>query len=128
VARCDTAFLTAGPRDWRKAATYTGRVGFWGKSRDFRGAGTGHDIKTPVVVEGRAPVTLAIAPSDRDRMGLEIVGSRRPYAEVRFVPCRHQARTGWPAGFRRRDRDSHPVVVLVRSGNAPAARLEVGRP
>jgi hypothetical protein len=123
VARCDRAILGQGDPNWRNDATYVGRVGFFGPERDF-GLAHGGRVKTPVFVEGRRAVTLAIDPADRNRAGLEIVGGRHPYATIHFVPCPDHTRTAWPAGFRLRNRD--PVVVLVHSANAPDAKLEVG--
>jgi hypothetical protein len=83
-------------------------------------------VKTPVVVEGKKPVTVAIDPIDRDRAGLGAAGAPGVYAKLRFVPCPDRARTAWPAGFTLRDTD--PVAVLVRSGKGSAVRGEVGRP
>jgi hypothetical protein len=49
-----------------------------------------------------------------------------PYAKVRYVPCRDQARTGWPGGWVLRDRE--PVQVTVDEEGRPASELVVGRP
>jgi hypothetical protein len=126
VAKCQQAMLGKGRANWRDDSTHVGPVGFFGSGRDFRGL-VGHIVKTPVVVEGRKAVTLAIDPAQRDRAGLLIVGGgRHGYAKVRFLPCRDRVRTAWPAGFHLRGTD--PVVVIVRIGKKPASRLEVGRP
>jgi hypothetical protein len=145
VASCEQAAAGNGARDWRANATAVGRVGFFGEGRDFRTAqkqpiadypalrkrGISAPIlvtKVPVIVEGREPVTVAIAPADRARAGLVagIPFGRGPFAEIRFVPCAHQVRTGWPAGWVLRSHD--PVTVLIHESNAPGSQLVVGRP
>jgi hypothetical protein len=125
VAKCQYALLGQGDPNWRDHATYVGPVGFYGPERDFRRV-VGHRAKTPVFVEGRRAVTLTIDPADRDHAGLEFVGGQRAYAEVRFVPCKYRERTAWPAGFRLRG--TEPVGVIVRVGDGPVQRMEVGRP
>ncbi len=117
-----------GATNWRRYSTYLGPVGFFGSGRHF-GHVVGHIVKTPVVVEGRQGVTLAIVPSDRDHAGLLIVGDTHPYAEVRLVPCRDHARTIWPAGFKLPGNElvRAPVSVLVRVGGRPVGKMEVGR-
>jgi hypothetical protein len=128
VARCNAAALGQGRANWRESATYTGSVGIY--RTDFRIAFRGGQrrpvAKAPVMVEGRKAVTLAIDPADRARAGLGVVGGRHPYATIRFAPCRDRVRTWWPAGFKLAD--PAPVAVLVRRGQAPPVRLEVGRP
>jgi hypothetical protein len=132
--RCDTAFLTAGSAAWREEATQVDGVGFWGTGRDFRTA-TGPPrgrwrfvVKTPLVVEGSEPVTVAIAPADRHRAALafRVGDSFRGFAEGSFVPCRDQPRTSWAGGFYLHDRQ--PVQVVIRKGGRPRSELVVGRP
>jgi hypothetical protein len=134
VVRCGSAFLGAGSAAWRHAATQVGGVGFPGPGRDFRTA-TGPPrgpwrfvVKTPLFVEGSKPVTVAIAPADRHRAALafRVGDSFRGFAEGRFVPCRDQARTGWPGGFFLADRQ--PVRVLIREPDGSRSELVVGRP
>ena len=135
----------AGGSDWHRLATSTGRFGVYGTGRDFRTAdkqgiaafsglqerhvrGPVLVTKTPFVVEGETPVTVAIAPSDRPRAGL-VAGvpfGGGPYAEIRLVPCPDQPRTWWPAGFVLRDQGQ--VSLSVRPANGPESQLVVGRP
>jgi hypothetical protein len=114
--------------NWRKYSTYVGPVGFFGTDRVFRHV-VGHIVKTPVIVEGRRPVTLTIAQPDQDHAGLLIVGDQHPFAEIRFIPCRGHARTAWPAGFKLPGNKlvRAPVSVLVHVEGRPVMRMEVGR-
>ena len=129
VAGCKTAALGKGVANWREDSNYVGSVGFYGSRQGFHTAFRGGQrrpvTKMPVTIDGRKAVTLAIDPADRARAGLAVVGGRHAYAKIRFVPCRDRVRTWWPAGFKLAD--PAPVVVLVRRGKAPVARLEVGR-
>jgi hypothetical protein len=144
VARCHHAIVGQGLPARPEDATAVGRVAFWGTGRDFRTAhkvarpsisashplprsGPIFETKVPVIVEGRRPIDVAITPADRSRAGL-VLAIRRggPYAEVRFVPCRDQARTTWPAGWVLRDRQ--PVRVLVNERGRQPSELVVGRP
>lgn len=126
VARCKDAVVGRGaPPEWRRKTTFVGPVGFFGPNRDFRRVQGGR-AKTPVVVEGRNAVTVAIDPIDLDRAGLVVASARGVYATIRLVPCLDRARTAWPAGFTLRDTD--PVGVVVRRGRESAVRGEVGRP
>jgi hypothetical protein len=146
VARCKHAI--AGPgvakwKDWRQDAVAAGRAGFWGSGRDFRSAqkvarssiqashqlpsrGPILETKTPMIVEGRRPVVIEIAPEDRVRAGYMTLVRGGPYAEIRFIPCRDRPGTAWPGGFVLRDRQT--VRVLVQDGNGPPSQLIVGRP
>jgi hypothetical protein len=133
VVRCSTATLGAGSAAWRDESTHVGRLGFFGDERDFRTA-TGPSrgrwmfvVKTPLIVEGSRPVTVAIAPADRQRAALafRVGGSLGAYAELRFVPCGGRARTAWPGGFFLKDRQ--PVQVLVREHDGTRSHLVVGR-
>ena len=135
VARCKHAALGNGDPNWRDRSIVAGRLGFI-NGGDFRSAqkvprnsvqashplpGSGPILgtKVPVVVEGSKPIEVSIAPEDRSRAGLTLRAPGGPYAEVRFVPCRDQARTGWPAAWVLRDRE--PVQVTVEEqGRAPA--------
>jgi hypothetical protein len=143
VAGCRDAVGGNGDPNWRARATDVGRFGFFGVSRDFRNAqkvprdsvGASHPLpasgpilltKLPLVVEGTKPIDVAVAPEDRAGAGIVVAGEGGPYAEVRLVPCRDQARTGWPAGWVLRDRE--PVTVLVRDESQPATELVVGGP
>ena len=141
VARCKHAALGNGDPEWRDRSFVEGRLGFYGPGRDFRSAQKiprspgqySHQLpssgpilgtKVPVVVEGTKPVGMSIAPADRARAGLVVAIQGGPYAEVRFVPCRDHARTGWPAGWVLRDRE--PVRVTVKEPGEPASELLVG--
>lgn len=133
VVPCDTAFFGPGSAVWRDGATQVGGVGFWGTGRDFSTA-TGPPrgrwrfvVKTPLIVEGSKPVTVAIAPADRHRAALafRVGDSFRAYAEIRFVPCRDQPRTAWPGGFFLADRQ--PIRVLIREPDGSRSELLVGR-
>jgi hypothetical protein len=140
-ARCGQAIGGTGVRNWRDGATAVGRVGFWGPGRDFRNAQevtrgflrASHPLpssgpilltKVPVVVEGSKPVDVAIAPADRARAGLGLAIQGGPYAEVRFVPCRHRPQTFWPGGWVLRDREA--VRVLVKDDGRPPSQVLVG--
>jgi hypothetical protein len=142
VARCQDAIIGSGVKNWRPDATTVGDFGFWGPERDFRTAqktpvgqfpglrerGISGPIlatKTPAIVEGRKPIVETIAPEDRAGAGYAFVRGG-PYAEIRFVPCRDQPRTGWPGGWVLRNRE--PVHVVVQEANRPASELVVGRP
>jgi hypothetical protein len=135
-AGCDEAALGDRGANWRdENTTYVGSVGFYGRGRDFRSAFRGGQrrpvTKVPVLVEGQKVVTIAIAPADRARAGLLVGGtpkngSRHPYARIRLVPCRDHVSTWWPAGFKLAD--PAPVVVLVSTGKASVASVQVGRP
>ena len=135
VARCKHAALGNGDPNWRDRSLVEGRLGFYGLGRDFRSAQKvprssgqySHQLpssgpilgtKVPVVVEGTKPVGVSIASADRARAGLVLVIQGGPYAQVRFVPCRDQTRTGWPAGWVLRDRE--PVRVTVKEPGEPA--------
>jgi len=147
TATCTGAMGGAGGSrsDWGQLVTSVGRFGVYGTGRDFRTAqkqglasfsglkerqvhGPILVTKTPFVVEGTSPVTVAIAPRDRPRAGL-VAGvpfGGGPYAEIRLVPCRDQPRTWWPAGWVLRDQGQ--VTVSVRRDSGPEAQLVVGRP
>jgi hypothetical protein len=142
VARCEHAALGSGDPNWRGHATAVGRLGFVGPGRDFRSAqkvargsirsshplpssGPILETKVPVVVEAGSPIDVSIAPADRSRAGLVLAIPGGPYAEVRFVPCRDRARTGWPAGWVLRD--NQPVQITVKEEGRPASNLGVGR-
>lgn len=144
VVRCERAMLGAGgPGDWQKLATTVGRFNVFGTGRDFKTAqktpiagyprlqeptGPIYGTKTPMIVVGRKPLVVEVADEDRDRAGLAVPSIARggPYAEVRFVPCRDQPRTTWPAGWVLRDRD--PVSLTVREEDGAAIEGSVGRP
>jgi hypothetical protein len=144
VVRCEQAASGPGASDWRRDATAVGRVGFFGEGRDFRTAqkarvadfpdlaqrGVSGPVlvtKTPVIVEGSRPLTMAVAPPDRARAGIAIALVRGgPFTEIRFIPCRDQPRTGWPGGWVLRNHD--PVTVFIHDGNGRKSRLVVGRP
>ena len=142
---CRGGMVGAGVSDWRPDATAAGRFGVYGTGRDFRTAqktpvaffsglkerqvhGPILVTKTPFVVEGHTPVTVAISPRDRPRAGMVagIPFGGGPYAEIRLVPCSDQPRTWWPAGWVLSDQD--PVTVSVREDNDPQSQLVVGRP
>jgi hypothetical protein len=143
VARCEHAMVGSGRSgNWRDDATAVGRLGFFGTGRDFRSAqkvarsslqashqlpssGPILETKVPVVVEGRNPVDVSIAPADRARAGLVLAIQGGPYAEAHLIPCRDQPRTWWPGGWVLRNSD--PVRVLVEEDGRPPAELEVGR-
>jgi hypothetical protein len=142
VARCGDAIVGSGVRNWRPDATAVGDFGFWGRERDFRKArktpvtsfpglrarrvsGPILGTKTPAIVEGRKSVVVTIGQEDRARAGYAFVRGG-PYAQIRFVPCRDQPRTGWPGGWVLRNRE--PVHVMVQEANRPASELVVGRP
>ena len=147
TATCSGAMGGAGSSssDWRQLATSVGRFGVYGTGRDFRTAqeqglagfsglkerqvpGPILVTKTPFVVEGKTPVTVAISPRDRPRAGMVagIPFGGGPYAEIRLVPCSDQPRTWWPAGWVLSDQG--PVTVTVREDNRPQSQLVVGRP
>jgi hypothetical protein len=141
VARCKHAALGPG-QPWRSIATSSGRLGFVGPGRAFRTAEkiarasirASHPLpasgpilvtKVPVVVEGRKPIEVSVAPADRTRAGMVLaIRKGGPYAEVRFVPCGDQTRTWWPGGWMLRDRE--PVRVLIEDEDSPATELVVG--
>ena len=143
TAGCSAAIRGAGSNEWRSLATAAGRFGVYGSGRDFRTAqkarladfpGLGARgvpgpilvTKTPLVVDGKQPLELAIAPNDRERAGLVVAPfGGGPYAKVRLVPCRDQPRTFWAAGWVLRDPDR--VTVVISQENGPASRLVVGR-
>jgi hypothetical protein len=128
TAQCELAMGGTPPRSWRRDATAIASVGFYGSGRNFLAGRFTRRTKSPVIVEGRDPVTLAIAPEDRWHARLLASTSPvpfAPYVEIRFVPCRDQARTTWPAGFQLRNR--MPVTVIVHQAGEPDRTLRVGR-
>jgi hypothetical protein len=145
TATCNGAMAGgSGPVDPR-LATSVGRFTVWGTGRDFRTAqktavsgfsglrqrhvhGPILATKTPLIVEGKTPLTVSIAPPDQPRAGL-IAGvpfGGGPYAEIRFVPCHDQPRTTWAGGWVLRDQG--PVTLSVRQDKGPELQLVVGRP
>jgi hypothetical protein len=127
TAHCEQAMGGTPPRSWRRDSTATGPIGFYGLGRNFLFGRFTSRTKAPAIVEGHDPVTLSIAPGDRWHARLLAPTSPPfvPYVEIRFVPCRDQARTTWPAGFQLRNR--MPVTVIVRRPGQPDRRLTVGR-
>jgi hypothetical protein len=125
TVRCANAMLTNRSTHWRPDATALGRLGFYGAGRNFvKGP---KKTKVPVVVEGHEPVTVTIAPADRERARLVVI-TPNGFVEVvgaRFIPCRDRPETWWPAGFTLRNRQ--PVELLVQQGGAEPRRMQVGR-
>jgi len=144
TAACSSAMGGPGVSPSRGTATASGRFAVYGTGRDFRKAlkepvanygglrerhvsGPIFGTKTPFVVEGRAPIEVAIAPEDRARAGLVAAPfGGGPYVEIRFVPCRDQPRTWWPAGWVLRDHG--PVTVVIHEDGRPDSTLVAGRP
>jgi hypothetical protein len=102
-------------------------VGFFGSGRNFLSARFSTEDKMPVIVGGREPVTLSIAPRDNSHARIQAPTSPPwvPRLAIRFVPCRDRSRTGWAAGLLLRSR--HVVTLTVRQPGEPDRTLRVGR-
>jgi hypothetical protein len=127
TARCETGFGGTPERTWRRNATSTGPVGFYGTGRDFLSPHFTKQDKMPLIVEGHEPITLSITEQDSSHARLQAPTPKRwaPYTEIRFVPCADKARTAWAAGLLLRNRQ--PVTLIVRRSGEPDRMLRVGR-
>jgi hypothetical protein len=127
TTRCTESAGGTLSRRWRQDPLVTagGPVGFYGNGRNFLKGDM--QPKVPIIVEGREPVTVSVAPEDRSHALLVVRSGSQwgSFAEVRFVPCRDRPRTWWPAGFRLRNRQ--PVAIVVQRQGEERRRLKVGR-
>jgi hypothetical protein len=127
TVRCPTAMVGTPSRSWRREATSSGPVGFFGAGRDFLAPSFTRQDKMPLIVEGQKAVTLSITARDSSHARLQAPTSPpwTPQIEIRLVPCRDQPRTAWAAGLLLRNR--RPVTLIVRQSGEPERRLRVGR-
>jgi hypothetical protein len=131
TARCEGL----GPRrDWRRLGAHVGDFGLL--ARDLRDAhrirSGSYVAKMGAVVEGHKPITLRVPRAARGRIGL-IYGdaargtrgdlSRAP-VEVRFVPCRDRARSGYVGGLLL-DGVNRPVTLQVQERGSRIGTLAV---
>jgi hypothetical protein len=126
---CDVVFIGPGPAAWRKTTYWIGSFGVSRRSFSqgaFETDGSLYRIKTPMVVEGRRPVTISVPGDELDRVGILGVHPKPSYTSVTYVPCPGRPRTVFAAGFELRDK--RPLVLLVEIGDGPARELVVGAP
>jgi pimeloyl-ACP methyl ester carboxylesterase len=126
TADCDSDTLAgSGDPDWRRRSTVVGDFGLYGRGRDFSLAtrtGSVYVTKIPAFLEGQAPVTLRVPPTEVDRVGLiygpihDARALSEAATEVRFVPCRGKPRTPFPGALALADRD--PVTLEVVTGRS----------
>lgn len=128
VARCDLSMRGEGIPQRQSPTTALGAFGifeFSPEHRDLRRFRNGllRD-KAPVGIRGAAPVAVSVPERMRHRVALSYGRSGR-FAEVRFEPCSHKARTAWPGGLTLRDRQ--PVKLMVTIGDGAPQPLWLGR-
>jgi hypothetical protein len=144
VAPCDKAIIGSGSAGWRGESVVAGPVGvrrhpLSAMSRTRNGTFVG---KMPLLVEGRAPmtVTVSVPPRlrhrvhlyfgrilDRDGQPTSSFDDAPGFSETRFQPCADKPRTIWPGGIRIEGR--RPVHLLVEvEGRPDLIPLRLGRP
>jgi len=143
VAPCEKAMIGHGQADWRGESVVAGPVGV---RRDPLGAmsrtGAGLVTKMPILVEGRAPETVAVSvpPQERGRVFLYYGEMRdrdgkpttsfvntRGYDETEFQLCDNKPRTIWPGGIR--VKGTAPVELEISvAGREQPYLLHLGRP
>jgi hypothetical protein len=143
VAPCDKAIIGHGAAGWRSESVVAGPVGVrWHPLRAMSRTGNGLVAKMPLLVEGRAPmtVTVSVPPALRQRVFLLYGNVRdrdgnpsfsfrntRGYSETEFQPCDNKPRTIWPGGIR--IKGEKPVRLLVAvEGQPEPIPLPLGRP
>lgn len=128
VARCDLSMRGEGIPSRQSPTKAVGDFGifeFSPEHRELRRFGNSllRD-KAPVGIRGDVPVTVSVPELMRHRVALSYGRSGR-FAEVRFEPCSHKARTAWPGGLTLRDRQ--PVKLMVAIGEGAPQPLWLGR-
>ena len=142
VAPCDKAIIGHGSADWRNESVVAGPVGVRRHPLNAMSqTRNGLVTKMPLLVEGRAPETVAVSvpPGLRNRVFLyygRVLGhdgqptttfnEARGYGETEFQLCGNKPRTIWPGGIR--VKGDKPVHLLVSAEGRPAASLPLGRP
>lgn len=143
VAPCEKAIIGSGKPTWRRESIVAGPVGvrrhpLRGMERTVNGLGA----KLPILVEGRAPMTVTVSVPRRLRQRVFLYYGRvigrdgepttsfagaRGYSETEFQLCGDKPRTVWPGGVRVRGRAKVHLLVHVDGRPAPI-RLPLGRP
>jgi hypothetical protein len=142
VATCDKAMIGHGPADWRSESVVAGPVGVRRHPlRQMSPSRNGLTTKMPILVEGRAPETVAVSvpPPLRKRVFLyygRIIGrdgrpttlftEARGYGETEFQLCGDKPRTIWPGGIR--VKGQAPVHLLVEVEGQRPIPLPLSRP
>jgi hypothetical protein len=141
-APCDKAMIGHGSPDWRSESIVAGPVAVRRHPLDrMSPSPQGLTTKMPILIEGRAPETVAVSvpPALRQRVFLyygRLIGrdgkpttlftESRGYRETRFQLCGNKPRTVWPGGIR--VKGSGPVHLLVEAEGEEPIRLPLGRP
>jgi hypothetical protein len=121
-------FIGMGPDDWRQSSRRFGPLGMLvtdysvGRRQDD---GLLH-TKIPTLVEGHASVVVSVPSDERERVGIELVGSSHPVSRLRLDPCPDRRRTIWAAGVAVRDRGPARLAVSVVGGTS--GTITVGGP
>jgi hypothetical protein len=142
VAPCDKAIVGHGPADWRSESVVAGPVGVRRHPLDAMSpTRNGFVAKMPLLVEGRAPETVAVSVPlalrnrvflyygrilGRDSQPTTSFSEARGYGETEFQLCGNKPRTIWPGGIRVKGDGAVRLLVSVE-GEAPVS-LPLGRP
>jgi hypothetical protein len=142
VAPCDKAIIGHGSADWRSESIVAGPVGVRRQPlRQMSPTRNGLVAKMPVLVEGRAPLTVTVSVPeglrqrvfllygrafDRDGKPSTSFTNTRGYSETEFQPCGNKPRTIWPGAIR--VKGDKPVHLLVRAEGEAPVPLRLGRP
>lgn len=141
LATCDDAILGEGPDDWRARAITAGPASVF-KQPLARMTRTQNGLvaKMPVLIRGRAAVTVSVPPALRGRVFLyygRIIGRdgkptttvnhARGYGETRFELCPGRNRTPFPGGIR--IKGTAPVWLTIQAEDETTAHtLRLGKP
>ena len=143
VAPCDKAMIGHASAGWRSESLVAGPVGVrrhpLSAMSQTRNGLVG---KMPLLVEGRAPETVAVSVPPglhgrvflyygfvrgRDGQPTTSFAEARGYAETEFQLCGNKPRTIWPGGIR--VKGTAPVQLLVTvEGRPEPLVLRLGRP
>jgi hypothetical protein len=138
VAECRYVFAGHGDSHWRSESNVAGPVGVrkW-PLRDMSRMPNGDLVsKSPLLVEGHAPVTVRVPEALRGRVFLYYgngpggkptisYGNSNGFSSIEFRPCQDRPRTIWAGGFRVRGEGS---VHLVVEAGGQSTVLHLGRP
>lgn len=140
-ATCDDAIMGEGPDDWRSRGITAGPVTVF-KAPLARMTRTRNGLvaKMPMLIRGRAPVTVSVPPALRGRVFLyygRVIGrdgkpttsftNARGYGETRFELCASRNRTPFPGGVRVLGTKPVRLTVAVE-GEPTASTLRLGKP
>lgn len=141
LATCDDAIMGEGPDDWRSRAITAGPVSvFKAPLAKMTRTRNGLVAKMPMLIRGKAPVTVSVPPALRGRVFLyygRVIGrdgkpttsfyGARGYGETRFELCPGRARTPFPGGIR--IRGTKPVRLTISvEGESSTYTLRLGKP